>query len=174
MGSALPEPESQLSPFAPRMVTINISTDKIKDVIGKGGANIRALQLETNTTIDLSDDGTVRIAACSEADASAAIRRIQELTAEVVVGADYVGTVVRIAEFGAFVNILPNRDGLVHVSQIADERVNNVGDYLRVGDSVKVRVLDIDDSGRIRLSIKACREQEEELPEQQDAVEDAE
>lgn len=158
MGSALPEPEQQLSPYAPRMVTFTISVDKIKDVIGKGGANIRAIQAETNTTIDLSDDGTVRIAAASEADTQAAIQRIQELTAEVEVGADYTGKVVRIADFGAFVNILPNRDGLVHVSQIADERVTNVADYLRVGDTVRVRVLDIDDTGRIRLSIKACLE----------------
>lgn len=158
MGSALPEPEKELSPFAPRMVTFSISVDKIKDVIGKGGANIRAIQAETNTAIDLSDDGTVRISAASEADTMAAIKRIQELTAEVEVGVDYTGKVVRITDFGAFVNIMPNRDGLVHVSQIADERVENVADYLRIGDTVRVRVLGIDDSGKIRLSIKACLE----------------
>lgn len=157
MGSALPEPESELSPFAPRMILINVPADKLKDIIGKGGATIRALQADTNTQIDLSDDGTVRIAACSEADGKAAIARIHELTAEVEVGKDYNGKVVRITEFGAFVNILPGRDGLVHVSQIADERVDNVADYLRVGDTVRVRVLGVDETnGRIRLSIRAC------------------
>lgn len=157
MSSAMPEPESNLSPFAPRMVMINIAPEKVKDVIGKGGANIRSIQADTNTSIDLSDDGSVRIAASSELDAKAAIARIQELVADVEVGHDYVGKVVRITEFGAFVNILPGRDGLVHVSQIADERVENVADYLRVGDNVKVRVLDVDESnGRIRLSIRAC------------------
>ena len=175
MSSAMPEPETTLSPFAPRMVMINIAPDKVKDVIGKGGANIRSIQVDTNTAIDLSDDGTVRIAASSEADAKAAIARIQELTADVEVGHDYIGKVVRITEFGAFVNILPGRDGLVHVSQIADERVTNVADYLRVGDNVKVRVLGVDESnGRIRLSIRACLqdaaqeegEAVEEMPEQ--------
>lgn len=175
MSSAMPEPETTLSPFAPRMVMINIAPDKVKDVIGKGGANIRSIQVDTNTAIDLSDDGTVRIAASSEADAKAAIARIQELTADVEVGHDYIGKVVRITEFGAFVNILPGRDGLVHVSQIADERVTNVADYLRVGDNVKVRVLGVDESnGRIRLSIRAClqdaaqeeSEAVEEMPEQ--------
>ncbi|HIV54911.1 MAG TPA: polyribonucleotide nucleotidyltransferase [Candidatus Anaerobiospirillum stercoravium] len=157
MGTALPEPETELSPFAPRMILINVPADKIKDIIGKGGSTIRSLQTETNTQIDLSDDGVVRIAACSEADAKAAIARIHELTAEVEVGKDYNGKVVRITEFGAFVNILPGRDGLVHVSQIADERVDNVADYLRVGDTVRVRVLGVDESnGRIRLSIRAC------------------
>lgn len=175
MSSAMPEPETTLSPFAPRMVMINIAPDKVKDVIGKGGANIRSIQADTNTAIDLSDDGSVRIAASSEADAKAAIARIQELTADVEVGHDYIGKVVRITEFGAFVNILPGRDGLVHVSQIADERVTNVADYLRVGDNVKVRVLGVDESnGRIRLSIRACLqdaaqeegEAVEEMPEQ--------
>ena len=166
MGSALPEPESELSPFAPRMILINVPADKIKDIIGKGGATIRALQADTNTQIDLGDDGTVRIAACSEADGKAAIARIHELTAEVEVGKDYNGKVVRITEFGAFVNILPGRDGLVHVSQIADERVDNVADYLRVGDTVRVRVLGVDETnGRIRLSIRAClQDAEDEAP----------
>lgn len=157
MNSALPEPEQELSPFAPRMVKITVPSDKIKDVIGKGGANIRGIQSETNTQIDLNDDGTVIIAASSEADAKAAIRMIRDLTADVEVGMDYDGKVVRITDFGAFVNILPGRDGLVHVSQITDERVDNVADYLRIGDTVRVRVLDIDESnGRIRLSIRAA------------------
>lgn len=157
MGSAMPEPERELSPFAPRMVIINIPADKVKEVIGKGGSNIRSIQMDTNTSIDLSDDGTVRISSTSEADSKAAIRRIQELTCDVELGKDYNGTVVRIADFGAFVNILPGRDGLVHVSEITDERVDNVSDYLRVGDTVRVRVVQIDNSnGRIRLSIRAC------------------
>ncbi len=159
MSSAMPEPEKELSPFAPRMVMINIPKDKVKDVIGKGGSNIRSIQADTNTSIDLGDDGSVRIAATSEANAKAAIARIKELTAEVEVGVEYVGPVVRITEFGAFVNILPGRDGLVHVSQIADERVENVADYLRVGDQVRVRVLEVEEAtGRIRLSIKACQQ----------------
>ena len=170
MATAMPEPEKELSPFAPRMVLINIPADKVKDVIGKGGANIRALQAETNTAIDLSDDGTVKIAAATEAAAKAAIARIQELTADVELGKDYLGKVVRITEFGAFVNILPGRDGLVHVSQIAEERVDNVGDYLRVGDTVKVRVLDIDEAnGRIRLSIRACLQDAAAALEDEDA-----
>lgn len=174
MSEAMPAPEKELSPFAPRMVKINIPADKVKDVIGKGGANIRGIQADTNTQIDLSDDGTVSIAAASEADAKAAIRKIRDLTADVEVGHDYTGTVVRITDFGAFVNILPGRDGLVHVSQIADERVANVSDYLRVGDVVRVRVLDIDESnGRIRLSIRAClqdqknAEQEAQAPQEE-------
>lgn len=157
MGTALPEPESELSPFAPRMVTITVPSDKIKDIIGKGGANIRSIQTDTNTSIDLSDDGQVRIAAASESNAKAAIKRIRDLIADVEVGKIYTGKVVRITDFGAFVNILPSRDGLVHVSEIAEERVEKVGDYLRLGDTVKVKVLDVDEaSGRIRLSIKAC------------------
>lgn len=157
MNSAMPEPEKELSPFAPRMVKINIPADKVKDVIGKGGANIRNIQTETNTQIDLSDDGTVSIAASSEADAKAAIRMIRDLTSDIEVGCDYTGTVVRITDFGAFVNVLPGRDGLVHVSQIADERVEHVSDYLRIGDTVRVRVLGVDETnGRIRLSIRAC------------------
>ena len=176
MSEAMPAPEKELSPFAPRMVKINIPADKVKDVIGKGGANIRGIQADTNTQIDLSDDGTVSIAAASEADAKAAIRKIRELTADVEVGCDYTGTVVRITDFGAFVNILPGRDGLVHVSQIADERVANVSDYLRVGDVVRVRVLDIDQSnGRIRLSIRAClQDQKNAEPEVQAPQEEPE
>lgn len=173
MSSAMPEPEKELSPFAPRMVMINIPKDKVKDVIGKGGSNIRSIQADTCTSIDLGDDGTVRIAATSEANAKAAIARIKELTAEVEVGGEYVGPVVRITEFGAFVNIMPGRDGLVHVSQIADERVENVADYLRVGDKVRVRVLEVEEAtGRVRLSIKAC--QQDGLNQKEEAVESEE
>lgn len=163
MCSAMPEPASELSPFAPRVVVIHIKPEKVKDVIGKGGANIRSIQADTNTAIELNDDGSVSIAAISEADAKAAIKRIQDLTAEVEVNQDYTGTVVRITDFGAFVNILPGRDGLVHVSEIANERVDHVSDYLRVGDTVRVRCLAVDkDTGRIRLSIRACLNEEAE------------
>ncbi len=155
MSKALPKPRENLSPFAPRIASTQVPVDKVKDVIGKGGANIRALQAETNTTIDISDDGTVRISAPTAKAAQDAINRIQSLLVDVEVGKDYDGKVVRITDFGAFVNILPGRDGLVHVSQITDDRVENVGDYLRVGDNVKVRVLDVDSTGRVRLSIKA-------------------
>lgn len=163
MCSAMPEPAAELSPFAPRVVVIHIKPEKVKDVIGKGGANIRSIQTDTNTSIELNDDGSVSIAAISEADAKAAIKRIQDLTAEVEVNQDYTGTVVRITDFGAFVNILPGRDGLVHVSEIANERVDHVSDYLRVGDTVRVRCLAVDkDTGRIRLSIRACLNEEAE------------
>ncbi|MBQ9274616.1 MAG: polyribonucleotide nucleotidyltransferase [Succinivibrio sp.] len=160
MQKALPAPREELSPFAPRVVTIKVPVDKVKDVIGKGGANVRGIQASTNSQIDIEDDGTVKISAGSEASAKAAVKQIEDLLVDVEVGKDYEGKVVRIAEFGAFVNILPGRDGLVHVSQIAEERVENVGDYLRVGDTVKVRVLDIDNTGRIRLSIKALAAQQ--------------
>lgn len=171
MNKAIPEPSKELSPFAPRVITMNIPPEKVKEVIGKGGANIRGIQADTNTSIDLSDDGTVRISASSAADGEAAVRRIQVLTEDVEVGKIYRGKVVRIVDFGAFVNILPGRDGLVHVSQIAEDRVEKVSDYLHEGDVVNVRVLDIDENnGRIRLSIKACKEktQESELEENED------
>ncbi len=160
MGKALPAPRSQLSPYAPRIVTMQVPPEKVKDVIGKGGFNVRAIQAATNSSIDIADDGTVRIAAGSKASADQAIKLISDLLVEVEVGKDYEGKVVRITDFGAFVNILPGRDGLVHISQIADERVDNVSDYLRVGDNVRVRVLDIDNSGRVRLSIKAITDEQ--------------
>ena len=160
MGKALPAPRSQLSPYAPRIVTMQVPPEKVKDIIGKGGFNVRAIQSATNSSIDIADDGTVRIAAGSKAAADQVIKLISDLLVEVEVGKDYEGKVVRITDFGAFVNILPGRDGLVHISQIADERVDNVSDYLRVGDNVRVRVLDIDNSGRIRLSIKAITDEQ--------------
>lgn len=159
MEKAIPAPRSTMSPYAPRIVTINVPTAKVKEVIGKGGFNVRSIQAATNSQIDIDDDGTVRISACSQASAEEAIKRINDLLIEVEVGKDYDGKVVRITDFGAFVNILPGRDGLVHISQIAEERVENVGDYLRVGDNVRVRVLDIDNTGRIRLSIKAITDE---------------
>ena len=159
MEKAIPEPRQALSPFAPRVVSIKVPANKVKEVIGKGGFNVRSIQADTSSQIDIDDDGTVKISASSQASADAAIKRINDLLVEVEVGKDYEGKVVRITDFGAFVNILPGRDGLVHISQITQERVENVNDYLRVGDDVKVRVLDIDNTGRIRLSIKVLAEE---------------
>ncbi len=157
---AIPEPRKVMSPFAPRVVTIKVPANKVKDIIGKGGCNVRAIQAATNSQIDLDDDGTVKISASSQASADQAVKAVNDLLIEVEVGKIYEGTVARITDFGAFVTILPGRDGLVHISQIADERIENVNDYLRQGDVVRVKVLDIDNQDRIRLSIKAVREEE--------------
>ena len=160
MQKAIPEPRQTLSPYAPRVVTIKVPANKVKEIIGKGGFNVRSIQADTNSQIDIDDDGTVKISATSQLSAESAIKRINDLLVEVEVGKDYDGKVVRITDFGAFVNILPGRDGLVHISQITEERVENVNDYLRVGDDVRVRVLDIDNTGRIRLSIKAITDEQ--------------
>ncbi|MDY6260699.1 MAG: polyribonucleotide nucleotidyltransferase [Succinivibrio sp.] len=160
MQKAIPEPRQTLSPYAPRVVTIKVPANKVKEIIGKGGFNVRSIQADTNSQIDIEDDGTVKISATSQLSAESAIKRINDLLVEVEVGKDYDGKVVRITDFGAFVNILPGRDGLVHISQITEDRVENVNDYLRVGDDVRVRVLDIDNTGRIRLSIKAITEEQ--------------
>lgn len=160
MQKAIPEPRHTLSPYAPRVVTIKVPANKVKEIIGKGGFNVRSIQADTNSQIDIEDDGTVKISATSQLSAESAIKRINDLLVEVEVGKDYDGKVVRITDFGAFVNILPGRDGLVHISQITEERVENVNDYLRVGDDVRVRVLDIDNTGRIRLSIKAITDEQ--------------
>lgn len=160
MQKAILEPRQTLSPYAPRVVTIKVPANKVKEIIGKGGFNVRSIQADTNSQIDIEDDGTVKISATSQLSAESAIKRINDLLVEVEVGKDYDGKVVRITDFGAFVNILPGRDGLVHISQITEERVENVNDYLRVGDDVRVRVLDIDNTGRIRLSIKAITDEQ--------------
>ena len=160
MQKAIPEPRQTLSPYSPRVVTIKVPANKVKEIIGKGGFNVRSIQADTNSQIDIEDDGTVKISATSQLSAESAIKRINDLLVEVEVGKDYDGKVVRITDFGAFVNILPGRDGLVHISQITEERVENVNDYLRVGDDVRVRVLDIDNTGRIRLSIKAITDEQ--------------
>lgn len=160
MQKAIPEPRQTLSPYAPRVVTIKVPANKVKEIIGKGGFNVRSIQADTNSQIDIEDDGTVKISATSQLSAESAIKRINDLLVEVEVGKDYDGKVVRITDFGAFVNILPGRDGLVHISQITEERVENVNNYLRVGDDVRVRVLDIDNTGRIRLSIKAITDEQ--------------
>ncbi|WP_421020523.1 S1 RNA-binding domain-containing protein, partial [Klebsiella pneumoniae] len=140
--------------FAPRIHTISINPDKIRDVIGKGGAVIRQLTEETGTTIEIDDDGTVKIAATDGAAAQDAISRIEALTAEVEVGRIYTGKVQRIVDFGAFVSVIGGKDGLVHISQIADQRVEKVSDFLEIGQEVEVKVLEIDRQGRIRLSMK--------------------
>jgi polyribonucleotide nucleotidyltransferase len=158
MDQAIAAPSEELSEFAPRIYTMNIPPKKIADVIGKGGATIRQLTEETGTTIEIEDDGTVKIAATDGLSAKDAIARIEALTAELEVGTLYNGKVVRIVDFGAFVNVLPGKDGLVHISQISEERVNNVSDHLTVGQEVKVKVLEVDRQGRVRLSIKEAVE----------------
>ena len=146
------------SDHAPAMQTIKISPDKIRDVIGKGGVTIRAISESTGATIDIEDDGTIKIASADLSAAEAARKRIEQITADVEVGTIYEGKVVRLMDFGAFVNILPGKDGLVHISQISDERVASVSDKLAEGDVVKVKVLEVDKQGRVRLSIKAVEE----------------
>jgi len=155
MGQVIDRPRAQMSEYAPRILTMKINPEKIRDVIGKGGAVIRALSEETGVNIDIEDDGTIKIASTDNAAAQEAIRRIEQITADVEVDSVYNGKVVRLMDFGAFVNILPGRDGLVHISQISKDRVNQVSDVLREGDQVKVKVLEVDKQGRVRLSMKA-------------------
>jgi len=155
MNQVISAPRAQMSEYAPRIITFKIHPDKIRDVIGKGGTTIRAITEETGATIDISDDGTVKIASVDNAAGQEARRRIEQITADVEVGMIYEGRVAKLMDFGAFVTILPGRDGLVHISQISDERVENVGDKLKEGEIVKVKVLEVDKQGRIRLSMKA-------------------
>jgi len=155
MKDAIANPRSDVSAYAPRMITIKIKPEKIRDVIGKGGAVIRALTEETGSTIDIAEDGTVTIASVSSDGGEAARRRIEEITADVEVGRVYEGTVIKLMDFGAIVSVLPGKDGLLHISQIANERVNKVADYLKEGQSVRVKVLEADEKGRLRLSMKA-------------------
>ena len=158
MNEVINTPREEMSQYAPRLFTMKVHPDKIRDVIGKGGSTIRAITEETGTTIDIQDDGTVTIASVNQAAADAARKRIEQITADVEVGAVYEGTVTKIMNFGAFVTILPGKDGLVHISQISDKRVENVTDELAEGDKVKVKVLEVDKQGRIRLSMKALNE----------------
>ena len=158
MNKVISGPREEMSDYAPRYLTFKINPEKIRDVIGKGGATIRALTEETGTEIDLADDGTVRVASIDNAAAQEAKRRIEQLTADVEVGMVYEGRVAKLMDFGAFVTILPGKDGLVHISQISDERVENVSDELSEGDLIKVKVLEVDKQGRIRLSMKAVNE----------------
>lgn len=154
MNEAINQPRTELSPYAPRITTMKINPDKVREVIGKGGAVIRSLTEETNTTIDITDDGVIKIAAVSAADSQEAQRRINEITAEVELNQIYQGVVVKIADFGAFVEVLPGRQGLLHISQITNERVNDVRDYLTEGQNLRVKVIEIDRQGRVRLSMK--------------------
>ena len=158
MNGVLAEPRPQMSEHAPRITTIKIHPDKIRDVIGKGGATIRALTEETGATIDIDDNGIVKIYSNDKTANDTARKRIEDLTADIEVGKIYKGKVAKLMDFGAFVNILPGKDGLVHISQISEERVESVSDRLTEGDFVKVKVLEIDRQGRVRLSMKAVNE----------------
>ncbi|MGL5781491.1 MAG: polyribonucleotide nucleotidyltransferase [Plesiomonas shigelloides] len=154
MEEAIHTPRNDISEFAPRIHTIKINPEKIKDVIGKGGAVIRALTEETGTTIEIEDDGTIKIASADGDAAKKAIERIEQITADVEVNRIYTGKVTRIVDFGAFVSVVGTKEGLVHISQITDKRVEKVSDYLQLGQEVRVKVLEVDRQGRIRLSIK--------------------
>ncbi|SDE39302.1 polyribonucleotide nucleotidyltransferase [Massilia sp. PDC64] len=156
MQKAVPTVKTELSDFAPRLITIKINPEKIRDVIGKGGAVIRALTEETGTQIDITDEGIVTIASVDAAAGQEAKRRIEELTASVEVGKTYDGTVLKLLDFGAIVQVMPGKDGLLHISQIANERVNAVADYLKEGQQVRVKVLETDERGRLKLSMKAA------------------
>ena len=155
MTTAVPGTNTNLSDYAPRMITMKINPEKIRDVIGKGGSVIRALTEETNTTIDISDDGVVTIASTSSEGMAEAKKRIENITAEVEVGQVYEGPVLKLLDFGAIVNILPGKDGLLHISEIVNERIKDINDYLKEGQIVKVKVIQTDEKGRVRLSAKA-------------------
>jgi polyribonucleotide nucleotidyltransferase len=158
MNKAISVPREDMSEYAPRYITMKINPDRIRDVIGKGGATIRALTEETGASIDIDDSGVVKIASVDHAAGEECRRRIEQLTADVEVGSVYEGKVAKLMDFGAFVTILPGKDGLVHISQISDERVEKVSDKLSEGDTIKVKVLEVDKQGRIRLSMKAVGE----------------
>jgi len=160
MQEALTAPRQEVSTFAPRIIKIKINPEKIRDVIGKGGVVVRGIQEETGATIEISDDGTISIASLSAEGGEAAKKRIQEITADVEVGKVYEGTVLKLLDFGAIVSVLPGRDGLLHISQISNTRVNSVSDFLKEGQQVKVKVLEADEKGRLRLSMKAVSEAE--------------
>ncbi|MDG1121010.1 MAG: S1 RNA-binding domain-containing protein, partial [Glaciecola sp.] len=154
MDQAINGHRDELSEFAPRIYTMKVDQDKIRDVIGKGGAMIRAITEASDTNIEIEDDGTIKIFATEKAKATIAIEKIKQVTAEIEVGKVYTGKVSRIADFGAFVEVLPGKDGLVHISQIAHERVAKVTDYLKEGQEVQVKVMEIDRQNRVRLSMK--------------------
>jgi polyribonucleotide nucleotidyltransferase len=160
MAKVLSEGREEMSEYAPRLITFKINPEKIRDVIGKGGSTIRAITEETGATVEIDDDGMVKIASVEKAAGEEARRRVEMVTADVEVGIIYEGKVAKIMDFGAFVTILPGKDGLVHISQISDERVENVTDKLSEGDVIKVKVLEVDRQGRIRLSMKAVTEEE--------------
>jgi polyribonucleotide nucleotidyltransferase len=155
MAKAISQPRSDLSQYAPRIITVKINPEKIGDLIGPGGKMIRKIVEETGAKIDIEDDGTVMIASIDGEAGEAARLRVLEITEEPEVGKEYIGTVKRVAEFGAFVEILPGTDGLLHISELAYEHVNRVEDVLRLGDQVKVKCINIDHDGKVRLSRKA-------------------
>jgi polyribonucleotide nucleotidyltransferase len=162
MNKALASTRDEMSDFAPRIITFKIDPAKIREVIGKGGATIRSITEQTGASVDLTDDGIVKVASVDKAAGEEARRLIEEITAEVEVGKIYEGKVARLMDFGAFVTILPGKDGLVHISQISDEHVDKVSDRLNEGDIVKVKVLEIDRQGRVRLSIKEVEKDEDD------------
>jgi polyribonucleotide nucleotidyltransferase len=155
MNEVLPAPREEMSEFAPRIITFTIDPSKIRDVIGKGGSTIRSITEATGATIDITDDGVIKVASTDRQAGMAARKQIEEITADVEVGNIYEGRVARIMDFGAFVTVLPGKDGLVHISQISNDHVEKVTDKLSEGDIVKVKVLEIDRQGRVRLSMKA-------------------
>ena len=155
MVEAMGAAKTEVSNFAPRLFTMKINPEKIRDVIGKGGAVIRALTEETGTQINIDEDGTITIASADPAKAEEAKRRIEQITAEVEIGKIYEGPVVKILDFGALITLLPGKDGLLHISQIAHERVEKVTDYLKEGQIVRVKVMETDEKGRVKLSMKA-------------------
>jgi polyribonucleotide nucleotidyltransferase len=159
MKDSLGGSRQEISSFAPRIIKIKINPEKIRDVIGKGGVVIRGIQEETGTTIEITDDGTINIACVSAEGGEAARKRIEDITADVEVGRVYEGTVLKLLDFGAIVQLLPGKDGLLHISQISQQRVANVSDHLKEGQVVKVKVLEADEKGRVRLSMKAVQEQ---------------
>jgi polyribonucleotide nucleotidyltransferase len=167
MQEALGEAKTEVSNFAPRLFTMKINPEKIRDVIGKGGSVIRALTEETGTQIDIGEDGTITIASTDPEKAEMAKKRIEQITAEVEIGKVYEGPITKILDFGALVNLLPGKDGLLHISQIAHERVEKVTDYLSEGQVVKVKVLETDDKGRVKLSMKALLDRPEGMPERE-------
>jgi len=162
------EAKAEVSQFAPRLYTMKINPEKIRDVIGKGGAVIRALTEETGCVIDIGEDGTITIASTDSEKAEYAKKRITEITAEAEVGKVYEGPVTKILDFGALINILPGKDGLLHISQIAHQRVEKVTDFLEEGQMVKVKVLETDEKGRIKLSMKALLERPEGMEEERE------
>ena len=166
MQAAMGEAKTEVSDFAPKLFTMKINPEKIRDVIGKGGATIRALTEETGTQINIEEDGTITIAATDGAKAQEAKRRIEEITAEVEIGKVYEGPITKILDFGALVNLLPGKDGLLHISQISHERIGKVTDVLAEGQIVRVKVLETDEKGRVKLSMKALMERPEAPPAQ--------
>jgi len=174
MKKTLKGPRTEMSKFAPQILTIKIHPDKIRDVIGKGGAVIKGLAAETGATIDIDDSGLVKIACTSAESGQAALDRIKEITADVEVDQVYDGKVIKILDFGAIVSLLPGKDGLLHISQIAHERIKAVKDHLSEGDEVKVKVIEVDDKGRVRVSAKALIEAPPEAEKKEEVSESEE